>query len=82
MTNHPLTDEKALSLFSFERLIETDQPMTVEDAMRKAADWQLDCDAEFWRIVLISNLGFTPEAANTTIESFKKAMRSTQEEDS
>ncbi len=43
MTNqHPLTDEKALSLFSFERLIDTSEPISIEDAMRTASDWQLD----------------------------------------
>ena len=38
---HPLTDEKALSLFSFEQLMDASQSITVEDAMRSAADWQL-----------------------------------------
>ena len=42
MTEHPLTDEKALSLFSFERLMDESQPITVEDSMRSAADWQLE----------------------------------------
>ena len=41
MTEHPLTDEKALSLFSFEQLMDESQPITVEDSMRSAADWQL-----------------------------------------
>ena len=39
---HPLTDSKALSLFSFEELMDGSQPITIEDAMRKAADWQLE----------------------------------------
>ncbi len=39
---HPLTDKEALSLFSFERLMDKSQPITVEDAMRDAADWQLE----------------------------------------
>jgi hypothetical protein len=42
MTEHPLTDEKALNLFSFERLIDTSEPISIEDAMRAAADWQLE----------------------------------------
>jgi hypothetical protein len=42
MTEHPLTDEKALNLFSFERLIDTSEPISIEDAMRTAADWQLE----------------------------------------
>jgi hypothetical protein len=42
MTEHPLTDEKALSLFPFERLMNESLPITVEDSMRSAADWQLE----------------------------------------
>ena len=42
MTEHPLTDEKALNLFSFERLIDTSEPISIEDAMRTASDWQLE----------------------------------------
>lgn len=42
MTDHPLTDEKALNLFSFEQLIDTSEPISIEDAMRTAADWQLE----------------------------------------
>jgi hypothetical protein len=45
--------------------------------MRAAADWQLEQDAEFWRLVLVIELGFTQEAAKTSVESFKKAMRPT-----
>ena len=44
---HPLTDSEALSLFSFEELMNTSQPITIEDAMRKAADWQLSQVLEF-----------------------------------
>ena len=44
---HPLTDSKALSLFSFEELMNGSQPITIEDAMRKAADWQLSQVLEF-----------------------------------
>ena len=42
MTKHPLTDKEALSLFSFEQLMDTSQPISIEDAMRTAADWQLE----------------------------------------
>ena len=44
---HPLTDSKALSLFSFEELMNGSHPITIEDAMRKAADWQLTQVLEF-----------------------------------
>tara|TARA_A100001015_G_scaffold293062_1_gene369188 strand:+ start:409 stop:627 length:219 start_codon:yes stop_codon:yes gene_type:complete len=44
---HPLTDSKALSLFSFEELMNGSHPITIEDAMRKAADWQLSQVLEF-----------------------------------
>lgn len=47
MTEHPLTDEKALDLFSFERLMDDSRPITVEDSMRTAADWQLEQCLEF-----------------------------------
>ena len=40
--HHPLTDEKARSLFSFERLLDMSQPLEIEDCMRTAADWQLE----------------------------------------
>ena len=39
---HPLTNEKALSLFSFEQFADESPPITVEDTMRTAADWQLE----------------------------------------
>jgi hypothetical protein len=40
---HPLTDQKAMDLFSFERLLDPSQPdLTIEDTMRAAADWQLE----------------------------------------
>jgi hypothetical protein len=42
MTEHPLTDEKCMSLFSFERLMDESRPIAVEDSMRVAADWQLE----------------------------------------
>ena len=42
MTEHPLNDEKARSLFSFERLLDMSQPLEIEDCMRTAADWQLE----------------------------------------
>lgn len=38
MTKHPLTDEKCMNLFSFERLMDESQPITVEDSMRAAYD--------------------------------------------
>ena len=44
---HPLTDSKALSLFSFEELMNGSHPITIEDAMRKSADWQLSQVLEF-----------------------------------
>ena len=46
---HPLTDKKALSLFSFERLMDASQPITIEDAMRVAADWQLEQVIEWFK---------------------------------
>ena len=46
-----------------------------EFGLKTGRDEQLKQDSEFWRLVLVRELGFTQEAASTTIESFKKAMR-------
>ena len=84
--HHPLTDEKARSLFSFERLLDMSQPLEIEDCMRTAADWQLEqvmewlderltdyYDTEVWNC--IDNL-------HRLRSDLKKAMRPTQEDNS
>ena len=79
---HPLTDEKALNLFSFERLIDTSEPISIEDAMRTAADWQLEQVIE-WLNETIFERGSSLEAVNIP-EELKQAMRptNTQEDNS
>ena len=39
---HPLTNEKAINLFPWEQLIDTSNSFATQDAMRTAADWQLE----------------------------------------
>ena len=87
---HPLTDEKAMSLFSFERLMDASQPITVEDSMRTAADWQLEQVIKF----LSNNLderyiddgdALAPGIdVESVIDDLKQAMRptTTQEDNS
>lgn len=69
---HPLTDRKALSLFSFEELMNTSQPI-IEDAMRKAADWQLSQVLEF--------IAADPMLGEHVKDYIYKAMRPQQQED-
>ena len=92
MTKHPLTDEKALSLFSFEHLIDTSEPISIEDAlrclrqMRSAADWQLEQVID-WLDENICNYdtgtescpGFFRPMSRLTVD-LEKAMRPTQED--
>ena len=86
MTNHPLTDEEALSLFSFERLLDMSQPLEIEDCMRTAADWQLEQVIEWMRdhnnhYIREDSMGIYFDE-DECIDDFKKAMRppTTQEE--
>jgi len=82
---HPLTDEKALTLFLFERLTDASQPITIEDAMRRAADWQLEQCTEWLDEALsqhrvVDSFGFFVPSYKLE-ERLKKAMRSQQQED-
>jgi hypothetical protein len=78
MTEHPLTNEKALSLFSFERLMDMSQPLDAEDFMRTGADWQLEQVIE-WLNETISERGSSLEAVNIP-EELREAMRPTTQE--
>ena len=85
MTNkHPLTDEKALSLFPFERLMDASQPIMIEDAMRTAADWQLEQDQKRLEDFLEKfSWRYSWQATHEVrafVESFKSYMRPTQED--
>ena len=70
---HPLTDSKALSLFSFEELMHGSEPIAIEDAMRKAADWQLSQVLEF--------IAADPMLGEHVKDYIYKAMRPQQQEE-
>ena len=84
MTEHPLTDEKALNLFSFERLIDTSEPISIEDAMRTAADWQLEQVIAWLKFntddYLLQDYYKTYFLTEAFLDDFKKAMRPTTQE--
>ena len=42
---------------------------------RAAADWQLEADAEWWRIILNKVGSFPPHTVDCVIEEFKQSMR-------
>lgn len=77
---HPLTDETCDGLvwFSLDGLTELSEYDYV--IMRAAADWQLECDAEWWKIILNRLEMIHPHVVDSLIEEFKKAMRPTQED--
>ena len=84
MTEHPLNDEKARSLFSFERLLDMSQPLEIEDCMRTAADWQLEQVMEWLDEHLINysddDYCGRCKSINDLEDHLKKAMRPTQED--
>ena len=71
--DHPLTNEKALSLFSVEQFTDASPPITVEDTMRTAADWQLEQVLK-WLNETIFECGSCLEAVNIP-EELAEAMR-------
>ena len=50
------------------------------DNMRAGADWQLQVDAEWWKIILKRMKILHPNSVNSLIEEFKKAMRPQQQQ--
>jgi hypothetical protein len=73
---HPLTNMKALSLFSFDQLREGGDPLTVEGAMRIAANWQLEQVLN----LLDEKIAESPNPALPFIkEKIKQAMRPQEE---
>ena len=64
---HPLTDEIINSI--------AELCYTYEHDMRAAADWQLEADAEWWKIILNEAEFLPPHAVDYIIEEFKQAMR-------
>jgi hypothetical protein len=65
---HPLTDRMCGDL------AENLPDYNAETCMRAAADWQLEADAEWWRIAL-KKADFPSHAADYVVEEFKQAMR-------
>ena len=50
-----------------------------EDDMRAAADWQLEADAEWWKIILNKAEFLPPHAVDYIVEEFKQSMRPQEE---
>ena len=84
--HHPLTDEKARSLFSFERLLDMSQPLEIEDCMRTAADWQLEQVMEWLeehldeRYIDDGDVLAPGIEVESVIDGLNQAMRPTQED--
>ena len=72
---HPLTDEIC------DQVTDELGYYTIENAMRSAADWQLEQDAKFFAQYLINNFDHDPNVAELRAEWFKEAMRPQQQED-
>jgi len=70
---HPLTDEICLAIDDNSMIDEDDW----KGCMRAGADWQLECDAEWWKIILNRLEMIHPHVVDSLIEEFKKAMRPT-----
>ena len=51
------------------------------DHIRAGADWQLNCDAEWWKIILNRMKILHPDAVDLIVEEFKQSMRPQQQED-
>ena len=74
--NHPLTDEMCGKIQ--EKFHACPDDWHYED-MRAAADWQLEADAHWWKLIL-KEVGFLPpDALDEVIEKFKQAMRPQEE---
>jgi len=73
--NHPLTHEQC-ELLSCQPWLDPDVDVegTIHD-MRAAADWQLEADAHWWKIILKGADFLPPAELDHVIEEFKAAMR-------
>ena len=80
---HPLTNEICEELSSCITILNAGDadpyisPFDVECDMQRAADWQLEQDAEAWKTILNRLEMIPPPVVDSFIEEFKKAMRST-----
>lgn len=66
---HPLTDE------IIDQIADDLGIFSAEDCMRAAADWQLEADAEWWKIILNKAEFLPPHAVDYIVEEFKRSMR-------
>lgn len=71
---HPLTDEICREVADSMTHFPNGFPEP-EDHMRAGADWQLEADAEWWRIILNKAEFLPPHAVNYIVEEFKQSMR-------
>lgn len=78
---HPLTDEiiENISSFYLSEMGETGEG--IKQDIRAGADWQLKCDAEWWKIILNRMKILHPDAVDSIVEEFKRLMRPQQQED-
>ena len=68
---HPLTDEICLLIDDSSMIDEDDW----RGYMRAGADWQLEADAEWWKIILNKAEFLPPHAVDYIIKEFKQSMR-------
>ena len=74
---HPLTDEMIQEIGRSVGGCEFND--SCHDEMRAAADWQLECDAEFFKDFLVKALHISPGIAVSMAQHFKAAMRPQQQ---
>ena len=67
---HPLTDEICLLIDDSSMIDEDDW----RGYMRAGADWQLEADAEWWKIILNKAEFLPPHAVDYIIKEFKQPM--------
>ena len=76
---HPLTDDIIEDILLNRYWWELEP---CQDALRDAADWQLEQDAKHFAQYLIKHFGFPPNHAEIRAEWFKEAMRPQQQKES
>ena len=80
MTDHPLTEDICLKLSAdYSKELAYAHPEFTVTVMRTAADFQLECDAEWWRIILKRMKILRPVSVDSLVNEFKQVMRSQEE---
>ena len=75
---HPLTDkicQKIIDSKDYSKYRTEYTHCFVKAYMRAGADWQLEADAEWWRIILNEAEFLPSHAVDYIVEEFKQAMR-------